>query len=180
MDFTLDMMRIAVEAKVLKTGDTVYGINRKNRHLLKTGKWKNVLKLTEKYVKAHIPQFEQAKFAYDARQAVYEHSDIYRRIYQGGFKEFIKALESSETKEIFKKFYETYEGNSRGCRKQEEYSTDFYTIFKVEAKEHSPVEFDAKVFGALLKGKYMGLISHIDTYSGNAVTKLINYIDQHS
>ena len=178
--FVNSMFKLIAEKAMTNGEDIIYGINKKNRHLLKVGNWVNVLKLCENYIAKHKAEFERELYLMSFSEKISNFGSLARIIKNN--RGFLSNLENVDTKNLFTKFSATYtkfvEEDIRTTRTE-----CFYTNNGITAKSNSADPIDLTALNTLLQDKYMSVFSLLEDYGtekGAQLAKLVNFIDKNS
>jgi hypothetical protein len=166
----------ASENKLIKGAKEIYGINRKNQYMLKTGTWVNLMELVDKHVQANPDKIAHEMYVNNIYLPKVNNSHNMRsRINKVGIVDHINL---KKTKNLIEKFISLNLNST---------PTDMNlvalgTFLKIKEKKLST--FDDSVFELMTEfnKKYLHLFEIIDTYSATAqkLATLINFIDSHS
>ena len=172
-----DMICLLANEKAISS-EIIYGINSKNKNLLKVGKWVNILDLAKNTVKLHKEKYEQKVYMYNQRNHIGEFSSTYNKLARNP--SIIANISNEDTRNMFKTFVSTYSKvalDSSNC-----INVGLMNILGIVGKKHSDLPFDFVSFKNALNTKYFGMMDTIDVYSSNAsvIYKLINFIDEKS
>jgi hypothetical protein len=174
-----DIIKVYAEAKLNKGEDTFYGINAKNKNLLKIGTWVNIAELVAKYVAKHKDTFEQRNYLWNTyRNEILECSRISRVLDRGHY--FLSSLANPDTKALLTNFQTNYKKFEAAS--DYELGTEFYTGFDITAKRHVADPVDLKELEKILTKKYMKLFDIADDYNndGKSLANIVNFIDANS
>lgn len=177
-EFMDKIVRIFVDKKLNNGVTTIYGINVKNKRLLKVGKWINVAELVKKELRAEKHLHEDMLHRIKVKQDFDSVHDIYSKLTRSP--SVVTNIKNSDTRNTFQAFMKTY---SELVKLVSEIDVNFYSTFGISAKKHTDLGIDVGDFKKLLKDKYMGVIGLLgnDYYGENAaVYKIINFIDEKS
>ena len=175
-DFVNNVVRVFAENKLNHGVDEIFGINVKNRRLLKVGKWINVIELVSKYVEKHRARFEQIRHLDNWASSMRELEDVREVLFRG---KVADKLDNSATSKLVSDFIKQYDDV---CRNNREYDEEFYKGFNITAKRHQPEPFDVDGFKKLLKEKYLNVVELGDRYNncGQTIANIMNFIDKNS
>jgi hypothetical protein len=173
-----DAVRVFANKKLNDDATEIYGINRKNVKLLKTGTWINVFDLVDKHVKANKAVFEDQLYIRQYKDELESLNGLHQKLTWRAA--FIKNLTNDKTREMFQAFLTAHSSSSKQVERL--HDEDFYTFFKVTPKKHSDLPIDVTEFKRLLKDKYLGVFDIVYEYADdvNAVAKIVNFIDEKS
>lgn len=178
-DYMGTVVDIFVNKKLNNSADTIYGINVKNKGLLKVGKWINVVDVVKKYIDANAKEYEQYLYTVGQKTEYLVTQKIQKALTR--FPTIITNIENKETTKMFQDFLKANikvsNADSTKC--------GFLSILNIKPKNHDTTAFDPKEFANALEKKYLGLFNlDIDYYSNShateAISKIINFIDKHS
>ena len=176
---TNDIVKVYAEAKLNKGDDIIYGINAKNKSLLKVGNWVNIADLVAKYVAKHKADFEHRNYLWQT----YRHDILgFNRLHSHIERctSLISKIDNADTKDALKTFYDTY----KKFYAQEEYelTIDFYSTFDIKSVRHAALPVDLVALKKLMSEKYMKIFELVGDYNSDSVAfaKLINFIDTNS
>jgi hypothetical protein len=171
-----DAVKIFVDNKLNGSETTIYGINVKNKNLLKIGKWINIFDLVKNAVLSNKDKHEQDLFRVQSRAAFDSLSSIYTRLTRNP--QIITNITNTDTRKKFQEFVKVYAGLSNNA------STDvkFLELFGIKPKKHSELSIDPSEFKKMLNEKYLGVLGIGDSYStvSAPIYKIINFIDEKS
>ncbi len=163
-------------SKKLFGGSTrFYGINRKNRRMLRTGKWINFMDLVEKHITKDSDDLAHELYLQDVYYpSLSDYQNLRHRVTRS---DFIKHLENKDSKKVFETFTAAFEHKS---------SDQNYVVlaryFKIKAKKKSTFDSSLADQAKLINEKYMNLFNMVDAYSsdGKSLARIINFIDKNS
>ncbi len=181
-DMVNSIVKVFAEAKLNKGEDIIYGINAKNKNLLKVGTWVNVAEVVKKYVAKHKDKFEQAMYLHRTYgNELREFSNLHRQLTRNGTV-FLSALTNADTKALFKNFADGYAKFTENG--EMDYADSFYSTFGITAKKHEEPPVNTAALKKVVTTKYMGIFDIIeDVYYNNHTAKvanIINFIDANS
>jgi len=170
---------IFVNKKLNNSADTIYGINVKNKGLLKIGKWINVVDIVKKYIDANVKEYEQYLYTMEQKQDYIATQKIQKVLTR--FPTIITNIEKKETSKMFQDFLKA--NNKVSNVSTTKYA--FLNILNIKPKNHDTSVFEPKAFANMLEKKYLGLFGldidyYSNGYSTEAISKIINFIDKHS
>lgn len=172
-----NMIRFLIDKEVIssKKVETIWGINVKNKRLLKTGKWINVYELAKKEVEKHRKEIEQSLFVLSQAGAVARTSS-FRGIFNNT--DLKSKLKNKNTIKVFSDLITL----ATQVNNAENGMVPVAKLFGIVAKEHSPLISDVATVENLLANKYMGIFNMLNQYSYNTenLAKIINFIDEKS
>jgi len=175
--YMTDVIKILVANNLNNGANVIYGINVKNKNLLKVGKWINIFDIVKKTVLAEKEKHEQKLYLCDARVDFENTAAIYQLLTR--HPSLITNLKSEDTRKMFQTFVKVY----GDLAKNDNNSNNFLRLFDIKAKKHADLGIDPKAFKKNLDEKYMGVFDLASDYYSNklaAVYKLINFIDEKS
>ena len=171
-----EMIRFLKSHKAIpETTKIIWGINKKNKYLLKVGTWINIYELAKKEIKKNQDKYEHNMYLLSLNDSLSRLSNVRRFIADG-------VLASNVTnKDTASKF----KGLVKITKDIQEVPLDtpgICTLFDIKPKCHIPLPIDIKVFESEIERKYFGIFSMLDHYSSKIVqvAKLINFIDENS
>jgi hypothetical protein len=171
-----DAVKIFVDNKLNGSETTIYGINVKNKNLLKIGKWINIFDLVKNAVLSNKDKHEQDLFRVQLRATFDSLSAIYTTLTR--HPQIITNITNTDTRKKFQEFVKVYAGLSNNA------STDvkFLELFGIKPKKHSELSIDPSEFKKMLNEKYLGVLGIGDSYStvSAPIYKIINFIDEKS
>jgi len=167
-----------LKAKNVLTSDKVthiWGINVKNKHLLKVGNWVNIYDLAKKEIKKHQETIEQNLFLLGQNDALSRMANVRKLI---GETQLRSKLTNKDTVEKFNNLIKLN-------KEVQEVPTDTVSLgnmFGIKAKENVPLIINLKELEKLLEEKYMGIFTMVDQYSSPTakLARVINFIDEKS
>jgi hypothetical protein len=170
---------IFVDKNLNNSVDTIYGINVKNKGLLKVGKWINIVDVVKKYIDANSKEYEQYLHTIEHKldfNDTYKIQKVLTR-YPG----IITNIENKETRKMFQDFLKA---NTKASSENASKS-GFLKLLNIKSKNHDTAAFDVKAFSKILETKYLGLFNlDIDYYSNtnstDTIYKIINFVDKNS
>lgn len=166
--------KIFVDKKLNNGVSTIYGINVKNKHLLKTGKWINVFDVVKVAVNAEAAIHEQNLYAMSQRVHFDKLDSVYSKLTRSP--SIVTNIKKESTRTMFQTFIKSY----KETQKMDTDGMMFLELFDLKAKKHVESEFDPEKLNKLLKEKYLGVFDLIDTYSYTVhpIYNIINFIDE--
>jgi hypothetical protein len=172
-----DMIRLLVSEKAISS-EIIYGINSKNKNLLKVGKWVNILDLAKNTVKLNKEKYEQKVYMYNQRNHFSDFSSVYHKLSR--HPSIVTNINNEDTRNMFKTFVSTYSKVSLDSNNY--INVGLMSLLGITAKKHVELPMNLIDFKNILNTKYFGLMDAIDVYSSNAsvIYKLINFIDEKS
>lgn len=177
-ELTSDIVEVFAEKKLNNGVDAIYGINKKNQHLMKVGTWINVANVVRDYVSKNKKEYENSCYMDAFFSEIAEFSKLHRILSYNG--SLIKNIKNTDTRTLFTAFVETY--NKTVNTSTRKFCKHFYETCKITAKCHDAVPVDIVALKARLKTRYMGLFDIVDMYSSNSLSlpNIINFIDEKS
>lgn len=179
-EYMHDLVKLFVKNNLNGSSTKIYGINKKNQHLLKVGNWINVIDLVKtKVIDATKAVNEQELYMVSEYG---KYTDFYNLYYKfSEQKDIINNIVSADTRDLFTDFVQTYE------LLQTNYSNNrckLLHFFGVTAACHSPLKCDLAKFKETLTNKYMNIFSinssRYDRDNSKIYFDLINFIDANS
>ena len=157
------------------TETTVWGINVKNKKLLKVGKWVNVVDLAKDLMKKHQTEFEHNMYLLNQNDALGRLANVRRLVTDTTL---LTKLSNKDTVAKFRAL-------TRLAKDVQEVNTDTASIcklFGLKATAKGTLDIDVKEFEKILEEKYLGVFSMVDHYSAPAakLARVINFIDEKS
>ena len=167
-----------LKAKNVLTSDKVthiWGINVKNKPLLKVGNWVNIYDLAKKEIKKHQETIEQNLYLLGQNDALSRMANVRKLV---GETQLRSKLTNKDTVEKFSNLIKL-------AKEVQEVPTDAVSLgnmFGIKAKENIPLIVNLKELEKLLEEKYMGIFTMIDHYSSPTakLARVINFIDEKS
>jgi hypothetical protein len=175
------VVKVFVDKKLNGTETVVYGINVKNKHLLKVGKWINVMDLVKTQLDKTKNENEELLYLACTTFAAVDSGllGIYNQLSRSSA--YISRIENKDTLNLFKDFVNIVAASQRARSEQ---LVPILTFFGHSAKKHSNNHaFDFGNFKNLLKNKYFGLLelcANTYNFDLNVVFKVINFVDKKS
>jgi hypothetical protein len=172
-----EMVKAIVDAKLIN--DTViYGINVKNKGLLKVGKWINVVDLAKKAILANKEKHEQQLYKINQYEQFTNLGNVYNKLNR--HPSIVSNIKNENTRKMFQTFMKVY---SELTANSGSFPTALVTLFGITAKKHTELDIDPVAFKKTLVEKYLGIFDiEGDYYSSQcaAFYKIINFIDEKS
>jgi hypothetical protein len=153
---------------------TIYGVNKKNRALLKVGKWINVMELAKSVVTSNTKKYEQDMFNNIQREKHRETNVVYNRLH--GNRDIVSNIKNAQTRLMFEKFM-----SSHKVLNQKNYDhVSLLHLFGITAKDNSSDTFDVDGFKKIIEDKYLDIFGSISTYedTGKLIYTFINLVDE--
>jgi hypothetical protein len=169
-------IRFVNQTKVIpSTNKILYGINKKNKHMLTVGTWINILDLAETEAKKVQADIEHDVYISELGDKINTIGNVRRVITTPSF---INKLENKKTAEMFSNFIKL----GVSVEKIHPDRRIILDLFKFKAAARKPLPVDLAVFKDTINNKYLGVFGLIDSYSPNlpSVAKIINFIDEKS
>lgn len=179
MNATQVLLSEGVRQKLIGEGVTVWGINKKNKRLLKTGTWINAIDLVKKHVVKNKKSLEQYLYATNVGQTLGEFSTIRNRLAQ--YPKFTESISNPKTRKLFENFMQLFTLCSTDSDKN--LIADFCGI---KAVKHTDLPIDSATIRKLLNDTYLGVFDIVDFYSlrdshgWKKLTDIINFIDKNT
>lgn len=176
-EFMTNTIKTIVSSNLHTGANVVYGINVKNKNLLKIGKWINVFDLAKTIMLSNKENHEQKLYLSEVRSDFDNVDVIYRLLTR--HPSLITNIRNEDTRKMFQSFVKVY----GDLLKNDDTINSFIRLFGIRTKKHVDLGIDPKAFKKTLDEKYMGVFDlATDYYSGKlaAVYKLINFIDEKS
>lgn len=154
----------------------IFGINAKNKHLIRVGNWINIVDLVKQHIEKNSKDAEDLLYKHSMIQAFMSEASLYNILLRN--KHLFNMIDADSTKNMLQDFVNTYAkiyatNNSVGDVKM-------YTFMGFKSKQHTSLGFDIIKFSDILEKKYMGIFGMMrDVYSFDAkkMSTLINFID---
>lgn len=171
-----DAVKLFVDNKLNGSENTIYGINVKNKKLLKTGKWINIFDLVKKVVHADKAKYEQDLYRVEIRAKFDAVNPIYNKLTR--YPQIVSNIVNLDTRKKFQTFVKTY----AELVKDNSNNVKFLELFDIKANKHVELDIDPIEFKKMLSEKYLGVLDIGDHYSivASSVYKIINFIDEKS
>lgn len=170
-------VQYGISNKLFGSAPALYGINRKNKFMLKTGKWINFMSLVEKAIEKDSTDLAHELYIIEVYEPkVSANQNLRHKINRSHFIEF---LDRKTTRDLFEKFTEAF--NSGRTEK-----TNLYSVlgrhFAIKAKKNPTFDDTLVNLGNTINDKYMNIFDMIDTYSTDSkkLARIINFIDKNS
>jgi hypothetical protein len=173
-----EIVYMFVKADLHGAADQIYGINKKNQHLLKVGNWVNVVDLVKaKVIDANKSEHENYVYMVNEYEKFKTCSYLHNKLNCN--KDIICGVKSNATKKILNDFVETY--NFLSDNVNASYS-DVLRLFNVSAMCHIALDCDFDKFKETMSKKYMDILELGTGYGETASIyyNIINYIDEKS
>lgn len=174
-----DYFKVAIDNNLLGGEKVIFGINVKNKRLLRTGKWVNVIDLVTKHVAKHKKDFENELYLANFGEKLRAFDELNRQLTRNN--DFINRIDSADTKATFKEFLDAYK--KYVLKEVYSFQDAFYTQLGITAKNHGTAPIDVVALKKLVEDRYMGIFSMLDNYGyghGPKLAKLVNFIDKNS
>ena len=171
-----EILRFLACIKVFpNTVKIIWGINVKNRNLLKVGKWINIYDIAKTEIKKHQSEYEQNLYLLELRDALGRLAKVRRLIND---ENLLTKLDNKNTENKFRELLRlAIEVQNIGSD-----TIALANLFGIKAKSHTANSFDIKEFEKMLTDKYLDIFTMFDHYScaGEKLARLINFIDEKS
>ena len=157
---------------------TLWGINKRNRHLLKVGTWVNIVDLAKKQVEKNKKDYEQLMFLNDSHNKLTAFGELRNKLVQGGF---ISQLTKAKTRKAFEDFLSLFKLTTVDNNKLK-----LCEMFNIKAVKHEELPIEIEDVRKMFKETYMGIFDLVEYYSfsrnngGNQLATIINFIDKNS
>lgn len=170
--YMTDVVRLLVNNKMM-TEQTVYGINKKNASLLKTGNWVNIFDLAKSFIAKNKEKYEQDLFDSEQREKYYTINMVYNRLTSSP--SIVTNINNAETRETFQKYMQTH----RALFQKNDGNISTLKLFGITAKNHSSDLFDIDGLKKTLTNKYIDIFNNVQPYSDSAklIYTFINLVD---
>jgi hypothetical protein len=157
---------------------TIYGINMKNKSILKVGKWVNVMDIVKQSIVSNKVKYEQELYVSSQYQnyRTLELQRVYGRLTSSP--SIISNIKNENTRNMLTAFIKAY----KATEKETSVDVKLLNLLGVNAVKHANLDIDASALLKYLDTKYFGLFNVIDTYNRevSAIYKIINFIDEKS
>lgn len=173
-----EIVRMFVKANLHGAADQIYGINKKNQHLLKVGNWVNVIDLVKsKVIDTNKSQHENYVYMVNEFEKFKTCSYLHNKLHVN--KDIIRGIKSNDTKKFFSDFVETYNFLSNNANSA---CSDVMRLFNVSPVCHIALNCDLNKFKEIMSKKYMNILELGTGYGETASIyyNIINYIDETS
>jgi hypothetical protein len=175
-DTVSGILSYGVKEKILsKTKTRIFGINKRNAYMLKTGTWINVLDLVLDHAKKNKESLEHQLYLQDTYQPLCQsHNNLRYKIQRSSF---TTKLDNKDTKKLFESF-----DNAFATQNTDSVLVGVARFMGLKGKKLST--FDDSLLDTVktIQTKYMGLFDMVDTYSIDTTkfAKIVNFIDKNS
>ena len=173
-----EIVHMFVKANLHGTADQIYGINKKNQHLLKVGNWVNIIDLVKsKVIDTNKSQYENYVYMVNEFEKFKTCSYLHNKLYVN--KDIIRGVKSDATKKLLSDFVETYNFLSNNANSA---CSDIMRLFNVSAVCHIALNCDLNKFNETVTKKYMKVLELGTGYGETASIyyNIINYVDEKS
>jgi hypothetical protein len=170
-----NLIAFGVKLKTFANSQEIYGINRKNKFMLKTGTWINVVDFLEKKVKSEEADLAHNLWLVDVYSPIVSNNHNLRRKISSS--RFIDYLNRKATKELFEKFNTSSVAVIFDAQK-----ISLARHYGIKAKKNSTFDSSLTECATLINDKYMNIFDMLDSYSVDSqkLAKIINFIDKNS
>jgi hypothetical protein len=174
--FMTEAVKLFVDNKINGSETTIYGINVKNKNLLKIGKWINIFDAVKKVVLGNKAQHEQEIYRAQQRESFEALGSIYQKLTR--YPQIVTNITSNDTRNMFQTFIKTYNELNKDCAN----NIGFLSLFDIKAKKHVDLDIIPATFKKILTTKYLGVFDIGDHYhmAPEPFYKIINFIDEKS
>ena len=171
-----EALKLFVDNKLNGSETMIYGINVKNKNLLKIGKWINIFDIVKKVVHADKAKYEQDLYRIQSRAKFETVNGIYNKLTR--HPQIVSNITNADTRKKFQTFVKSYSE----LLKDSSNNVKFLEIFDIKANKHVELDIDPIEFKKMLTEKYFGVLDIGDHYSivASPVYKIINFIDENS
>ena len=171
-----EALKLFVDNKLNGSETMIYGINVKNKNLLKIGKWINIFDIVKKVVHADKAKYEQDLYRIQSRAKFETVNGIYNKLTR--HPQIVSNITNADTRKKFQTFVKSYSE----LLKDSFNNVKFLEIFDIKANKHVELDIDPIEFKKMLTEKYFGVLDIGDHYSivASPVYKIINFIDENS
>ena len=173
----VDVIIRFLKSKNIFAKDTthVWGINVKNKHLLKVGTWVNIYDLAKKEATKYSDEWGHNLYLMNLGDSLSRLSNVRRMASDA----LLSKIANKETIATFKAFIDltakVHEINTSDTQ-------SLTKLFKIEPKNNEKQSFNLKEFEKLLEEKYMGIFTMMEYHSVPAakLARIVNFIDEKS
>lgn len=157
----------------------LYGINKKDKHLLETGTWINIIDLVAKKIQAEKNPLEQSLYTSSLMSDFAPYQRLYSSILSKT--EFLNKIENKKTKKFFEQVGDLY----KKMHDNKVVYPDLCSFFKFLPKKHQNLPVTVDEIKDTLDKKYMNIIkllSDSNYYNPpiETITNFINFVDEKS
>ena len=173
-----EIVHMFVKANLHDATNTIYGINKKNQHLLKVGNWVNIVDLVKtKVIDANKSKHENYVYMVDQYEKYSNCNFLYSKLNSN--KEIIRNIKSDATKKMFNDFVETYNFLNKNVNSA--YS-EVLKLFNVSGVCHITLPCNLDKFKETVSKKYMNVLELGTGYGESSLiySNIINYVDEKS
>lgn len=173
-----EIVQLFVKNNLNGSATKIYGINKKNQHLLKVGNWVNIIDLVKtKVIEANKAEYENYLYMLNQYDKFSDFYNLNSLLASSGI---ISGIKSESTRKLFNDFIQSYSSVSKVFHSER---SNMLKLYNVNAVCHKPLSCDIAQFDSILKNKYMNLFNigsgsyhqHASIYSN-----IINFIDAKS
>ena len=175
-DVMTPLLSAFVDNKLNGKETTVFGINRKNLHLMKVGTWINVADEVAKVLKKNKAKYEDEYYRATNTSDAHIYSNLYNKLCRS--KRELANITRVSTRKMLEDFMQAYSDSTKLNLVSHE-TIMFYQTFGVESKSHAKCGFDYAKFQADIEQKYMGVFDIVSDIT-HGIVKIINFIDKNS
>jgi hypothetical protein len=174
------IIKYFVEKKLNNGAAVIYGINAKNKNVIKVGNWVNIIDIVKTDYEKHREEHEN--YLYWREAILTDSIDNLRSIHSQltTNPSIVKSITNQQTRSLFMDFVKYYTNAQTFISSN---NPAILNIFGFKAKMHKDFGFDFNAFKKVLKEKYMGVFdicrgAYISDSS--PITRIINFIDEKS
>lgn len=179
-DHMKEAIKIFVENKLNNGANTIYGINAKNKELIKTGTWINLFDVVKKQLEKDRAKYEQNIYEIELREEYRYFVGMYNRFERNP--SIITNINNEDTRKMFQTFMKVYNYLFRIIQ----VNHSFLNLFGIKGVKHHDLEIDIEEFKRILDTKYFGLLDLSTEHAyhtgdkTSTIYKIINFIDEKS
>ena len=172
-----DMIRNLVAEKAISS-EMIYGINSKNKNLLKVGNWVNIVSLYKTTIAANKEKYEQQYYMHNQRGSFTDLCNIYHKL--SYHPNIVANIKNDDTRNMFSSFVSTYVKVTNDAINR--VNPVLMNLAGILPKKHKELPIDPVAFKKLLDTKYFGIVDTMEVYHNKASSlyKVINFIDEKS
>jgi len=169
------LFKYAVEHKLIDAKAEIYGINRKNVFMLKTGTWVNVIDLVKKNIDKKTAHFAHQLYIKNTYlPECRKYSDLASRCSR---QDIISNIDNKDTVEKFRRLEK-----SQNFEQVVGKDDIIAQVFGIKAEKSATFVDDIGDVAKDITTKYMGIFDIVNNYHSSAasVASIINFIDKNS
>jgi hypothetical protein len=176
-DHVDDVISVLATEKAISS-EIVYGINSKNKNLLKVGNWVNILSLFKSTIAANKEKYEQKYYIHNQRNAFTDLCNVYQKL--SYHPSIIANIKNDATRNMFSSFVSTYVKVTNDTISR--VNPVLMNMAGISPKKHKELPIDLAAFKKMLDTKYFGIVEVMEVYHNKASSlyKVINFIDEKS